>query len=1565
MFLTKDQVKNIIQSAPAGTSAGGIVAGLRERGYSMEGYDDTLKNTLVKKEPNLMDSFSEGFNEIYKNYSQAPLMKQASAGLGYLVKTPAKFLGTTIAAAAENVLQTYNLLTGKDYDYMEQFKTGSSIKIGEETGEAGFEMGKQALPLATLGVFGKGVQTAFGVSMMYEGGKNYLEGIKAINSSTTDAERNTGLEQAFNGIIQAIPGAFSMVHATGAAFGEVKVGAIKGKMKAEFLEKGKMGTAVEQAKGVVGELKKDLLFSKEAKQELGSTYRYLKYGETPPIVSSSSKSQFTSAIKPEKSKRAAFQNDLDIVLSDLAQENVGELGIIDIQKYVQKKKAEIWKDNMDLVEKGNEQGQTIDGDLIAKRIRELKDDPVLQTENIRYERNALTGEMERIEFGELAKLEQTAKAYEGKTIDFLTGESILEIKNAGLNAYYKKNPFLRALSQKTDKELMTDKAIAESIREQQDKLIQNKDIKRRWGAYRNVSEQVNNRILSLENLDVNSLAEKIGVGRQAAQVIFGVATGNPATVLSGVADKLLTSYMKKLNASDFKIRQATKELSDYYKQSKKTSAIERAVDFIKNLADKKTNITSSNLNNQLKASSLSDASRQLLLESIKGQQEINIPEFYLDLQRDIAKSYKQKLLTGSETIEQPSVEQAAIKRSQEMIKEIPFKPKESRKISRKTLPKVSEEEIIASKKAAGIFEPTSLQKKDPFSGKIKTIFSYKDMKIKNEGIENIKHTGLGTLEEIIDHETLKKFPSFKDVNIVLTDKMEGFFNKSTNTMTLPKKLLGQNETTKTMLVHEIEHILQYEEGLPTGGNPSMFISEAKYQRIGLEMMQKDLWEIVLSGKKIKGDTIAMKNLTNLIKQIEETGSPISKDIIEKIITPKNANILYKRMAGEMAARKMAELKNLPLEEVLRKYKFSEKQLERAIIVIDKATSLMDIKGFHIPRQKTFKKSSLANKIRNKIKIGMTVEDVTSRLDVNTAGIIRGTKGMSAKDIMAKYPDIQLKRDVPATDVYGNKVVIEKGEALTPYELKGNKVLLQDGETYIVSKNQFQNIKGNAVSSEVKEFAPELEGLEQTVKKEMSYGSLADKERRNSMQSIESAYQRGDITKIKRDRIIKNLESEPTKFSQYQLPNGKNYQEILIRAKPEIRGLPKELKTVFDDIGDYKNAPEFRSSHWQEPNVISHLRLNERTYKGQKVTFMEEAQSDWAREGRTKGFATDAKDYEAIKDNWGNWDVYDKNGNMVGNVSTARNINTAEEAINTVIKKDSVPQNPLLKNWQELSVKRGLQEAVANDSEYFAWINGEQTSARYNLATQVDNVRWKKIPEDMGISSEKMPKQVVITPKSGDNIVIGIDDNGKIMGGKQDWRGKKLDEVLGKGLADQIMSKESGTLSGEGLKFGGEWATNLYDKQIKNIVEDVTGGKVEVLDMGLPIESGAKNVWGIVGKDGSISYVSGGKDVLTPNKLKVGLEIAKKEGITDSNKYIITDILEKGKFKAVPKTMHGTQWHDQNERTFDISRKTTTQQGIKLTPEIKAKIRGEALKLKKNIPLPKGKGKSERIFNLVH
>ena len=75
-------------------------------------------------------------------------------------------------------------------------------------------------------------------------------------------------------------------------------------------------------------------------------------------------------------------------------------------------------------------------------------------------------------------------------------------------------------------------------------------------------------------------------------------------------------------------------------------------------------------------------------------------------------------------------------------------------------------------------------------------------------------------------------------------------------------------------------------------------------------------------------------------------------------------------------------------------------------------------------------------------------------------------------------------------------------------------------------------------------------------------------------------------------------------------------------------------------------------------------------------------------------------------------------------------------------------------------------------------------------------------------------------------------------------------------------------------------------------------------------------------------------------------------------YIITDILGDGKFKAMSKEVYNRVLEKNNydektkldliagSETFDISQKTTTQQGIKLTPEIKAKIRGEAMPIKK-------------------
>jgi hypothetical protein len=543
-------------------------------------------------------------------------------------------------------------------------------------------------------------------------------------------------------------------------------------------------------------------------------------------------------------------------------------------------------------------------------------------------------------------------------------------------------------------------------------------------------------------------------------------------------------------------------------------------------------------------------------------------------------------------------------------------------------------------------------------------------------------------------------------------------------------------------------------------------------------------------------------------------------------------------------------------------------------------------------------------------------EIPTTTDTEVAKILRGTKGMTADDIMKKYPDIELKRDVQAKDLSGKKVVIPKGEELTPYELKGNKVLLQDGETYLVNKNQFQNIKGQSISAEAKPFAPELGGLEETVKG----GETLPEYRTKILKKYKANNMSDALKKMTEKEKAKFYEIETNtlgsgertapKFSQYQLPGGKNYKEILFTK-------PVKTRTVKDFQGKSveSGVDTFYSHAFPEVNNYGWLRINEHTNtKYGKVSFLEEIQHVKPKElGGTDNITLEQ--YKALPKH------------MKGN-----------EFYNT-------------------HLKRALKEAVDNDSDYFAWITGEQTSARYNLATKVDEIAW-----EMGTGNSKI---TYITPKGRGQrqMQVTSDKNGKILGGGEpSWKGKKLDQALGKGLADSIMAKETGTLSGEGLKFGGEWAENLYDRQVKNIVEKLTGAKAQKLDLGLPIESGKAPKFiirrGKLMKDGRRMT-----DDLRPKDLKVGAEIQTPGDV----KYIITDILGDGKFKAVNKgnlqylNRRGTEktikgqleyakaniqnFDTIHKETFDISTKTTQQQAIKLTPEIKAKIRGEAPKIK--------------------
>jgi len=138
-----------------------------------------------------------------------------------------------------------------------------------------------------------------------------------------------------------------------------------------------------------------------------------------------------------------------------------------------------------------------------------------------------------------------------------------------------------------------------------------------------------------------------------------------------------------------------------------------------------------------------------------------------------------------------------------------------------------------------------------------------------------------------------------------------------------------------------------------------------------------------------------------------------------------------------------------------------------------------------------------------------------------------------------------------------------------------------------------------------------------------------------------------------------------KYSQYQTPGGKDYKELLLTI-PTVRdpALEKELfayrekiaglnarvrflrsegetdeaATVAGEARDLeaeyagksrqgaRDQGNFISGHWDEPNILAHIRFNERTdAQGRKLLFLEEMQSDWHQKGRKFGYRDTAAD----------------------------------------------------------------------------------------------------------------------------------------------------------------------------------------------------------------------------------------------------------------------------------------------------------------------------------------------------
>jgi hypothetical protein len=324
----------------------------------------------------------------------------------------------------------------------------------------------------------------------------------------------------------------------------------------------------------------------------------------------------------------------------------------------------------------------------------------------------------------------------------------------------------------------------------------------------------------------------------------------------------------------------------------------------------------------------------------------------------------------------------------------------------------------------------------------------------------------------------------------------------------------------------------------------------------------------------------------------------------------------------------------------------------------------------------------------------------------------------------------------------------------------------------------------------------------------------------------------------------------TKYGKYVLPGGENYRELLLTL-PE-----KQTADHFEDGQlEYQPMPDqYKSSHWDEPNILAHVRFDDHTdAEGKRVLMIQELQSDWGQEGKKYGF----KDNELTPEEEKEFIALDNEHREDGLLPDAMR-RWEELGQRMRAARQAVPSAPFVtdtKAWLSLGLKRMIRYAAENGYDKIAFVNGEQSADRYDLSKQISRIQFDDNSSG-GIGKPRMEGPI----ESG--MLYAYDLNGKEVISKHVNAPAEVEDLIGKEAAKRLLEqspKEARTaglgvrrreLSGLDLKVGGEGMKAFYDRIVPQVASDVLkklgGGKVgEVtLDASIPAGGGGDG-WGKV------------------------------------------------------------------------------------------------------------------------
>lgn len=292
-----------------------------------------------------------------------------------------------------------------------------------------------------------------------------------------------------------------------------------------------------------------------------------------------------------------------------------------------------------------------------------------------------------------------------------------------------------------------------------------------------------------------------------------------------------------------------------------------------------------------------------------------------------------------------------------------------------------------------------------------------------------------------------------------------------------------------------------------------------------------------------------------------------------------------------------------------------------------------------------------------------------------------------------------------------------------------------------------------------------------------------------------------------------------KFGQYTLPGGENYREILLTmpsketthyiaqnkfgatSEPfatieEARNFAGAEGTILPQTGSSGLSEVYKSSHFGEPNILAHLRVNDRVdADGKKMLLVEEVQSDWHQAGREKGYGRQPSTFILV-----NPETSGAVGNFATREEAAEFMRTSPRADEFAQRgffifenkgKVNVPDAPFKDSWYQLALKRAIQYAAENGYDRIGLTTGSQQAARFDLSKQISELHYSGT-------------NLVAYDKAGNQVIqqTGVAE-------------ADLPGLIGKEAAKKLMEQpKQGTLRslvGQELQVGGEGMKKYYDE----------------------------------------------------------------------------------------------------------------------------------------------------------